>query len=148
MPRIYIVFITTLLTMIYCKPKQTLNNTTSSRDSKNTNAIVSEELRNVPALLGEWIWYKTSCCGRNKNIMTPQTEGYTRSVWFKENNIAEFYKNSQLEKKLNYTISEKNERNYIKLDKNAPALLILHGDSLVLNYGYMDMENEYFVRKK
>jgi hypothetical protein len=46
------------------------------------------------------------------------------------------------------TFSAEDNRPTLKFDDNQPALLQGGNDSLILNYGYMDKQTEWYVRAK
>lgn len=100
-------------------------------------------------VVGNWRWIKTNCCGRGAKITTPDA---LRSMSLAIN-IGGTYDKTDGGSKTNgnYTLgnfSEEDNRTTITFDDERPALLQGGGDTLILNYQYMDLQIEWYVREK
>lgn len=103
-------------------------------------------------LVGSWKWEKTKCCGRNARWYTDSLNE-NRILKFKGDNIVEFYQNGKLQKQEKYLLEEKSvypDRPQITIGEKTmgPALLEFEGDQMIINYGYMDLQIEYYKKVK
>ncbi len=100
-------------------------------------------------VVGDWKWIKTNCCGRGAKITTPDAQ---RSMSLTINVGGTFDKTDGGSKTNgNFTLgnfSEEDNRPTITFSDERPALLQGGGDTLILNYQYMDLQIEWYVREK
>jgi hypothetical protein len=102
-------------------------------------------------LSGDWIWLKTECCGRIKNVSTPESTKNKIEKKFSTDGTVTTINNGKTESALGYQIlfSYLNDNNYmISVDDGRPGLLHFFGDTLVIDYGYVDLQTEWYLRKK
>jgi hypothetical protein len=121
--------------------KVTANNTAKEKMNTENNSIVDQ-----------WQWTKTSCCGRMPKITTPNTENLKVLLNLKADNTFEKFENATLKEKGSYELNnalEGDTRTMIKLSTiPRSGYLFLQGDTMVIDYGYIDLQTEYYVRKK
>ena len=103
-------------------------------------------------ILGKWKWEKTHCCGRNAQTYT-DTLNENKILHFKSGGKVEFYENGKLQKVENYSVEENHDhlkRPAITIGEETlgPAILEIEGDKMMINYGYMDLQIEYYKRVK
>jgi hypothetical protein len=106
-----------------------------------------ESLRNK--VHGDWIWVKTSCCGRTRQITTPESTQMKLSRNFAEHDSVELYVNDSLQARVFYGFSFgfKNENDtMIIIGKGRPAYLRIENDTMIIDLGYIDLQTEWYVR--
>ncbi len=126
----------------------------SNRQGKVTseNAAVKKMNTETNSIVGQWQWAKTSCCGRVPKITTPNTENLNVLLNLKADNTFEKFENTLLKEKGSYELNnamEGDTRTMIKLSvipRN--GYIFRQGDTLVIDYGYIDLQTEYYFRKK
>lgn len=104
----------------------------------------------VDDLYGEWIWLKTHCCGRIMNV-TVDTAQTPTIISFTQDGKQLTYKGKQVARTKTYEfyIDPNLGSPALKLEGvSAPALVHINGDTLVLDYGYMDLQTEFYVRPR
>jgi hypothetical protein len=115
----------------------------------------SEE--NKPAVIGEWQWVKTFCCGRTSKWIDEKQCNCTQKLIITDDKKFEWYKNDTLKSSGNYELRKGiNDTQYasgdsalvIILENSYPAYVEFIGDTLLLSMGYMDYSNDYFIRVK
>ena len=100
-------------------------------------------------LIGEWVWVKTSCCGRMTKDTSPSEEDPQKIISFDEKGAASYYSKGSVEKMDNFTYSTgmMGTQTTVKIGDLQPAIYsITYDDKLVLNWGYMDLQIEYYER--
>lgn len=114
----------------------------------------SEE--NEQAIVGEWTWVKTFCCGRTSVWTSPETCNCTQSLSILKDGSFILTKDNVvlqdgtyiLRKGINdYQQQQGDSALVIKMNDDYPAYIEFIGDTLVLARGYMDYDNVYYVRK-
>jgi hypothetical protein len=98
-------------------------------------------------ITGTWQWSYTSCCNR-RPVITKDSSARKTLLKF-SNGAVQYYHDKELQSKDTYKISENNKGvPQIKFaEKNYPAYLSFKGDTMVISYGYMDLQTEYYIRK-
>lgn len=109
------------------------------------------------AVIGEWTWVKTFCCGRTSVWSSPESCYCTQSLSIKKDGTYELLKNDKVEKQGKYILRKglnefQNQQGdsalVIQMDEDYPAYIEFIGDTLLLARGYMDFDNVYYVKKK
>lgn len=120
----------------------------------------NEESTDQP-VVGEWVWVKTFCCGRNSVWTTPENSNITKQLNIKSDGTFEYIATGepqfegetntgkyQLRKGLNdYQFQQGDSALTIQFNNQQPAYVEFIGDTLLLSRGYMDFDNVYYVRK-
>lgn len=100
-------------------------------------------------LLGSWNWVKTNCCGRISKITTPKITNTTVKYDFMSNNVLTVTTNQKSEI-ISYNIANSfnAEKDTMILigNKKTPAYLRFFNDTLVIDYGYIDLQTEWYVK--
>ena len=102
-------------------------------------------------ILGEWYWQKTVCCGRTPSTETPETLKMAKGMNFQSGGMVQFSwgeQNSTQTFKISYGFTPNDDRPFIVIGGGQPGLLVIKGDLLIIDYGYMDLQREFYVRKK
>lgn len=133
-----------------CKSgKKSCCNKAKGNCAANTTCSTPESI--TAALPGEWTWIKTNCCGRTATWKTPETEGYSASLLFTKEK-AEHLRNGKSQSNAPYSITYFEEGAKDKIayteSEGRKAMITLRNDTLILDYGYMDLQTEFYVRKK
>jgi hypothetical protein len=114
----------------------------------------SEESSNP--IIGEWIWVKTFCCGRNSVWTNAETCECTQSLSILKDGRFKLKKDGLVLQEGTYLL-RKGINNFqqqqgdsalvIQFNEEYPAYVEFLGDTLRLARGYMDFDNVYYVRK-
>ena len=100
-------------------------------------------------ILGDWEWFKTNCCYRTPKTTYADTTESKTILNFTENNQLEYYQGEKLTKTTGYKIVYglmDDKRPTLKIDHRT-ALLYIRNDTLIIDYGYMDLQTEFYLRK-
>lgn len=131
----------------------------------NTGGCRKKDKKDALQLIGKWEWVKTFCCGRRAKWTYPTTCECTKLLELrkdgtysliesgysidKENRLNKIEGKFQLRKGLNdYSYAEGDTINAIVFDEEAAAYLTFRHDTLIIDRGYMDLDIQFFVRKK
>ncbi len=115
----------------------------------------SEE--NEQAIVGEWTWVQTFCCGRTSVWTNTETCKCTQSLSILKDGTFKMIKDELvlqegtylLRKGINdYQQQQGDSALVIQFNEDYPAYVEFIGDTLRLARGYMDFDNVYYVRKK
>lgn len=114
-------------------------------------SIVNEKPQLNEQILGTWTWWKTDCCSRLPGTTYAKDVQYERTKVFSKGGTVETFHNDTLMQKGSYEVyyglMKDDDRPVLKID-NRPALLYINGDTLVIDFGYMDLQTDYYLRKK
>ena len=155
-------FIPLLIISVLCSCK------TSKDQSKNEPATVvtqdtlQEQVKTEPEahsnapletlILGNWQWSKTICCGRTPHTETAESLPAPKILKFQPGGIMQYFsgdsKTSDQTYKIAYELLKDDGRQTITIGARQPALLYISGDTLLIDYGYIDLQSEYYVRVK
>lgn len=111
---------------------------------------------NDQAVVGEWIWAKTFCCGRTSVWTYPESSKTSSSLIINSDGSFKRFKNDKLESSGNYVLrrglndfqrEQGDSALVIQFNDEYPAFVEFIGDTLILARGYMDYDNVYYVRK-
>ena len=111
----------------------------------NTKKTVTEQDPYDPALLvGVWKIEKEVCCGRNAVV----TYGGTKELTIKaKDNVYILRENGVVLEKGTYKVDLKSEFGpVVTFDQQFPAMYQIDGNTLILNWGYMDLQEETYKR--
>jgi hypothetical protein len=151
-----IIFVAAIFQLLYanCKTsKSNLQNGQTQPDvsdgPKYTSADTFYLLKQK--LAGNWIWLKTDCCGRIKKTSTPKTTNTTIEKQFNTDGTVVVRTNGKSEGTLAYRLlfSYMNDNDtMISIDDGRAGLLRFFGDTLVIDFGYVDLQTEWYVRNR
>jgi hypothetical protein len=102
-------------------------------------------------LSGNWTWLKTECCGRIKKISTPENTQTNIEKKFSMDGSVTTLVNGKIQNTLGYQIlfSYLKDDNYmISIDDGRPGILHFFADTMIIDYGYVDLQTEWYLRKK
>lgn len=101
-------------------------------------------------LVGQWVWVKTSCCGRLTSDTFPEEGAAPRIISFDKEGMAEYYSGDKGQKLMRqpYTIGELGTQTTVKIGDLQPAIIMVHEQELSLSWGYIDLQIEYYQRVK
>lgn len=134
-----------LETMRVMEKPATLKSETKKLDSKalaNYNFSVQ--------LLGTWNWYRTDCCARMPNTTYAKDVEDSKKLVFSENKRMMYYKNNTVTENLEYEVGNafNDDRITLRTGEFKTAIAHIKGDTLVLDYGYMDLAIDYYLKAK
>ncbi|HXH18690.1 MAG TPA: hypothetical protein VNJ07_06365 [Chitinophagales bacterium] len=99
-------------------------------------------------ILGTWKWHKTRCCFRTPKTTYADSLSYSRIIKFSDGTLQTFHGDT-LKETSNYTVkyglTEHDDRPVLQIN-GRPAFLYFIHDTLVIDYGYMDLQTEYYLR--
>lgn len=102
-------------------------------------------------LSGKWIWVKTICCGRTARLSTPEILNQSSALDFNGKGQVKLLKNDTLEATLKYRFFEGfAQENQIMLaigDNPRAAYFQVQNDTLILDYSYVDLQTEWYIKK-
>lgn len=139
-----------MLTALVFACKINKDNQTKEAASVQEKLVAEEDKQALPDISGTWMWAKTVCCARRPNT-TFDTTGTPTFIEFKDN--GQFLKtrnNEQLSSGdyvLRYDLNMKMPMLELS-NKNQQAIVHFKEDTLVLDYAYMDLQSEFYVRPR
>jgi hypothetical protein len=140
-----IFFIVAFIILLGCKAKQTSKTTTVNVTTNNTNSTSMN-------VAGMWQWVKTSCCGRTPVISTPQTENKAVVLNLKSGGTFEKTVNGNKTESGSYEVKDGMSGENTKTIKLSTipreGYISILNDTLIINYGYIDLQTEYYKRVK
>lgn len=99
--------------------------------------------------VGKWNWIQTKCCGRGAKITKPDAQKHMELVLKQGGSFDKTDGGSKTSGTWTLgTFNAEDDRQTITLADEKPALLQGGGDTLILNYQYMDLQIEWYVRVK
>jgi hypothetical protein len=119
-----------------------------------TNKDSNEWVENK-SIYGKWVWFKTECCGSKKGTIT--TENFGEAIYLDLNSDNTFTENSKKyrvprtgEIFLTKETNENHIYDVIRFNDERPARYSLSadGDTLIFTWDYMELQTEYYHRKK
>ncbi len=102
-------------------------------------------------ILGNWEWWKTICCGRTPFTETSESLKAPKILEFQTGGALLYYSGTELTSTQNYKISYglvNDDRPVINIGATRPGMLYIKGDTLMIDYGYVDLQTEYYLRRK
>ena len=98
-------------------------------------------------IMGAWQWDKTICCGR-KQKETRDTSAQKLTLFIDDHTI-QYYRGKQLTGTKVYRLSRLEDHPTIRLEDNPNAAFLTVGnDTLIIDFEYMDLQTEYYIRVK
>ncbi|TVR76976.1 MAG: hypothetical protein EA412_12460 [Chitinophagaceae bacterium] len=133
-----------------CKTKNTAQTDDITQNNEEKVEMKDEISKMQEKLIGTWDWEYTVCCGRNPQTITPEMEGNTISLRFFENFTVLRVINGE-SKTITYDIHYSDiypDRLFISFeDAQRPALIEIDEDKLLINYEYIDLQREYYIKR-
>ncbi len=106
----------------------------------------------APTPIGDWVLIRYICCGRTTSTQKYNANDNMITMHLGEDmKFSSFDKlNSSGKKAGNYSYNEKGELGQtLQLGNDSPAMMYMQSnDTLVLSWGYMDLQTEVYLRKK
>ena len=131
------------------------NSTQVSAGSVDTNNTVVDTTAQNQTLeqqiIGQWQWWKTNCCYRTPEITFADTTKPPLILKFEATGNLEYWSGDSLTNASFYEIKYglmNDKRPVLKIGDRQPGLLLVKGDTLIIDYGYMDLQTEYYLRRK
>lgn len=135
------------------KVKQTTqpNTTTNNQNNMETSTETNTTTTTTNPLIGEYIWVKTICCGRLRNVTTPESKNEVVKLEFKTNGKMVKTTNNARAAEIDYTYMTTGtiypDRPQLKIEGRRQDALVRYEDGLlVLDYQYMDLQLEYYKK--
>lgn len=135
-----------LIVFFACK---TPKDNSTGNDQENTGNTQEENLETK--ILGSWEWLMTKCCYRTPRTYTSDTLAYKRILRFRKNGVLEYFNGDTLKKTASYEVGYglmDDDRPVLNIDDTRPALLHIQNDTLIIDYGYIDLQTEFYRRSK
>lgn len=102
----------------------------------------------IVPVIGKWEWIKTRCCGRRPEWSNPETTNTTASIEFKADSTLTYSYSDRPSETYSFSISKDSVGNRAWLMANDErALISLRNDTLIIDYGYMDLATDFYIRK-
>ena len=124
-------------------PKDVAAEPASAHDSLQSMVLYEK------AILGIWKWWKTSCCFRQPRITYGDSLPYPKLLNFKLDGTLETFHGDTLKTKSSYEVNNGfqpgDNRPVLNLNHRT-AFLFIKGDTLIIDYGYMDLQTEYYLK--
>lgn len=108
------------------------------------------------AIIGEWQWVKTFCCGRTSVWTSPQTCNCMQTLTVLKDGTFKIIKDEMVIQEGTYVLrkgindfqqQQGDSALVIQMNEDYPAYIEFIGDTLLLSRGYMDFDNVYYIRK-
>jgi len=102
-------------------------------------------------LYGQWDWMQTNCCGRTKNITTPESTQMTLSRIYLDDETVELYINDSLQSTVEFTLNlgfRGENDTMLKIGDGRAGYIRFNGDTMVIDHSYMDLQTDWYVRRK
>lgn len=126
----------------------TKHNINETKPLPMDNGENDKSTQNSDALIGSWEWIKTDCCGRTSKTTYASPDAEKRIITFYEDGTALFYAadpEGKMEQQ-KYSKGMMGEQETIKIGNLQPAIMGIENDTLVLNWGYFDLQIEYYKK--
>lgn len=100
------------------------------------------------SLHGDWNWLKTICCARTPQTLYAKDAEKSKTINFSPEGIYTEYENGQVVSKKDYEVGNalNDRRLTLLIGDYRTAIMHIKEDTLVLDYGYMDLEITYYTR--
>ena len=138
----------TLIVLVGCKASKEVIR--EKDDSLNVRAEIPDAAEIQKRLLGTWEWHKTLCCFRLPNTIQ-DTSALIQTIRFTKQGLFERYLGDEITGQEEYLIKiglMNDNRPTIRIAEGPPAIVHFKQDTLILDYGYMDLQTEYYVKMK
>lgn len=146
----------TLLLTAACKKEKTNTSENKSKSKAKSSPAAATKLSDKELLQGDWVLEVDICCGRNKRTRQGAELDFTKELIFQDTSVYIHYqkKGEPLQKELHGYKTKTEESSYgstkyINLGfPNRYGLYSVSKDTLIIDYGYMDLQKEIYLRKK
>lgn len=124
-----------------------IQDTKTSQETMSTDATTNAK-RASQDIMGSWEWVKTDCCGRTSKTTLADPNDEKRVISFDKDGTAMFYTSDPEGRmaKQKFTLGTMGTQPTIKIGELRPAIFTIKDDMLVLNWGYMDLQIEYYKK--
>lgn len=139
-----IVLVAAMVCLIAC------NISKGGQNNSSDNYTNTEPEQQLPDIYGKWLWVKTDCCGRMHKIITDTSETPTYLVLEKDGKLKRLHGDKTL-KVATYNYQMDPNLGYPTLSVSGvsqPGLIHFVGDTMLLDYGYFDLQTEYYIKTK
>lgn len=147
-----IYFIMAAFSLLSCKSgEQTADGGETDRSAEETGVQKVTSLKqSMKEIAGSWEWIKTDCCGRMNKTTYAQPGDPQRIISFDEKGNAMYFSGETREKTTaqSYTLGTLGDQPTITIGELTPALFVVQNDTLVISWGYIDLQTEYYERVK
>lgn len=118
-----------------------------SIDQEKLNNLVLEQTKRE--LFGTWQWHRTDCCARLPNTTYAKDTDKPKSLYFSKNNTLTYFENGKETSTVPFEVGRafNDDRVTLKSGEFKTAIMHLKGDTLVLDYGYMDLAVDYYIKE-
>ena len=149
-----------IITVLFSSAAMSCSESKTLSDNKGSKQIATEKVTKQEsdkrtmgedkAILGTWQWVKTDCCGRINNTTFAKEEEPKRIIEFKKSGIARYFERGEMNKmaEQKFTFGTLGTQTTIKIGEYQPAIYTIKDDELVISWGYMDLQTEYYKRVK
>lgn len=153
-------FVTSMLILCACSAsckakrevKKAAKEASSAIESIASDTAAAELVNENNGYVGDWVLITYICCGRTTSTQKFKPEDAMKTMHLgAENDYFTINKMDNGSKKAGkYIVEDKNEFGpSIQLGSDYAAMFKQYGnDTLVLNWGYMDLQTEVYLRKK
>ena len=108
----------------------------------------NEETTSKDPLIGTWRWNYTNCCGRRPRITKDSTADKT-TIKFVDEQTLNYYSGGKLTASKVYRTGKMADKKTIRIEGNPySAVIQITADTLMIGYGYMDLQNEFYIRER
>ena len=147
---IYLFIVPLLLACIACNTPKNGESTPDTAQTKQPTKAPepTPEVEALTDITGPWLWVKTVCCGRMQRTSVDTSDVPTIVQIGSDGSYSQTHGNElQRNTTYKYSFDKSLGANVIKLDdRNMPAIVHFNGDTLLMDYGYMDLQTEYYIR--
>ena len=121
----------------------------------NKNKKDGNEWIENKTIYGKWLWFKTECCGSKKG--TINNESFKDAIYLDlnpDNTFVEDSKKYRVPRSGEIFLTKETQENktydVIRFNDERPAHYILSadGDTLILTWDYLELQTEYYHRRK
>lgn len=127
------------------------NDTVAAQDTVATQ-VVNPNAPLENQIIGTWQWEKTICCGRTPHTETAESLPAPKILKFQTTGTLQYFsgdsKISDQTYKIAYELLKGDGRPTITIGARQPALLFIEGDNMTIDYGYIDLQQEFYTRVK
>lgn len=124
-------------------------NTSKGSQNNTTDEFVTvKPQQDLPDIYGKWRWVKTDCCGRMHQVITDTSDIPSYLVLEKDGKLKRLH-GDKTQKVATYTYQQDLNLGYPTLsisEVSQPALIHFVGDTLLVDYGYIDLQTEYYIK--
>ncbi len=128
-----------------------INSSQPSSSDKGTAASGGKRpLEETGIIPGTYEWVKTICCGRMRNVKIPDESEKKTRVFKSSGELVETAGPENRATNKNWKIVDNemlDDHTVLQIDDGRNAIIRYKGDTLIIDYGYMDLQTEFWLRK-